>query len=152
MAQEYPNSGAMFTREKRSQNSADMSGDFTISGDVLDYILREYENGNRSVSLEIAGWKRRSSNGGQFMSVKIQTPYSERGGGQKRGNAPSRGPSRYEERTSPSRPYREERRPAADDDDRFNRGNRGRQKSFDEDMNDDLPDFDKPSREKRRWE
>lgn len=75
----YPNTGAMFAREKKSDKAADMGGDFTIEEEVLDYILRCVDR-REPVKLEIAGWKRRTRDGGQMLSIKIQTPYEERGG------------------------------------------------------------------------
>lgn len=85
----YPNSGAMFGRNKTSDKAADMGGDFTLEDDVLDYILLCVER-RRPIKLEIAGWKRRTRDGGQMLSLKIQTPYEERGGApqrqQSRGN------------------------------------------------------------------
>ena len=107
-AEDYPNTGAMFAREKKSEKAADMGGDFTLEGDVLDYVIRCAERGE-PVKLEIAGWKRRTRQGGQMLSVKIQTPYEQRGGGPRqnnynRGAQPQRGG--YSGRGEPARQER----------------------------------------------
>lgn len=75
----YPNSGAMFAREKRSEKAADFGGQFTLDDDILDYIVRKAERGE-PVELEISGWKRRSTNGGTLLGLKIELPWKERGG------------------------------------------------------------------------
>lgn len=80
----YENSGAIFNRNKKSDKGPDMGGDFTLGGEVLDYIIRQYESG-QEVKLDISAWRRHSNNGGTFMSLKIDRPYSERSG-----NAPRR--------------------------------------------------------------
>ena len=72
----YPNSGALFARQKRSQNSADVGGDFTIDGDVLDYIVREARKG--SVKLEISGWRKMGRNNQPWTSIKVAIPYALR--------------------------------------------------------------------------
>lgn len=91
--QTYPNSGSMHARQKRSQNAADMGGDFLLSDDVLDYVINQANLGG-DVKLEISAWRRQSRSGNTFWSLKIQTPYSERGG-QQRGNYQNRN-SRYD--------------------------------------------------------
>ena len=77
MANQYPNSGSLFVRDKRSPKAADYGGDFTLDNEVLDYVLRQAERG-QPVKLEISGWKRMGRNNTTFISVKIDTPYAER--------------------------------------------------------------------------
>lgn len=74
---DYPNSGAMFARQKRSERAADFSGQFTLDGDVLDYILRCAERGDK-VELDISGWKRHTTNSGQMLGLKIELPLAVR--------------------------------------------------------------------------
>lgn len=74
----YPNSGALFARQKRTPNSADVGGDFTIDGDVLEYILREARKG--SVKLEISGWRKMGRSNEPFTSIKVAIPWKDRQG------------------------------------------------------------------------
>lgn len=80
MEKSFGSGGAMFVREKKSQNAADYGGDVTLEGDVLDYIVRKAANGEE-VKVEIGGWKRQGRNG-SFLSLKVQLPYAERQSGQ----------------------------------------------------------------------
>jgi hypothetical protein len=75
----YPNSGAMFARQKKSDSASDFGGDFTLDDDVLDYVVSCAERG-QPVKLEISAWKRRTQDGGSFLSLALQTPYETRGG------------------------------------------------------------------------
>jgi hypothetical protein len=74
--QNYPNSGALFSQQKKSQNSPDMTGNVVVSEDVLDYILNHANQGE--VKLEISGWRRQAQSGTNFVSLKINIPYAER--------------------------------------------------------------------------
>lgn len=69
--EEKPNRGAMFTRQKRSDNHPDFGGDFTLGGDVLDYIIRCAEN-RETPKLRISAWKKQTARGGVMMSLQIQ--------------------------------------------------------------------------------
>jgi len=80
---QYPNSGTLFVRDKRSPKAADYGGDFTLDGEVLDYVLRSAERG-QPVKLEISGWKRQGRNNTTFISLKLDTPYAERSNNQSR--------------------------------------------------------------------
>lgn len=124
----YPNSGAMFARQKRSERAADFGGQFTIDEDVLDYVLRCAERGQK-VELEISAWKRQTSNSGQMLGLKIELPLSERnpsrntqsrpGGSYRSGGGEQ---SRYQSRDQGN--YRGEQK----------------QRDFRRDMNDDFPE------------
>lgn len=74
---EFPNSGSMHSREKRTPNAPDMGGDFTITGEVLDYVLREAQN-SREVKLELSAWRKMSRANVAFLSLSINTPYAYR--------------------------------------------------------------------------
>lgn len=71
------NGGALFQRQKKSQNSPDMGGDFTLEGDVLDYILDCASRGE-PVKLDIAAWRKMSRNNGTFMSISVNIPWQVR--------------------------------------------------------------------------
>jgi hypothetical protein len=76
--QRFPNSGTIFpSKNRRSENSPDFYGDFVISDDVLDYVIREAERG-RDVKLELSGWSRMSRNNLNFTSLKVNIPYEVR--------------------------------------------------------------------------
>jgi hypothetical protein len=76
--QRYPNSGALFpVKQKRSDNSPDMTGNILIADDVLDYILREAEKGD-DVKMELSAWIRTGRNNNTFTSIKINIPYDQR--------------------------------------------------------------------------
>ena len=105
--QQFPNSGALFpTRQKRSDNSPDISGSITITDDVLDYVLREAEHGDE-VKLELSGWQRMSRNNTNFTSLKVNIPYAVR---MEEGNPtyrePDHRPVRRDERQLYSQPQR----------------------------------------------
>lgn len=76
--QRFPNSGALFSvREKRSDNSPDMTGNILIADDVLDYIMREAEKGG-DVKMELSAWIRTGRNNNTFTSIKLNIPYDQR--------------------------------------------------------------------------
>lgn len=76
--QRFPNNGALLpSKNRRSENSPDYYGDFVISDDVLDYVVREAERG-RDVKLELSGWSRMSRNNMNFTSLKVNIPYEVR--------------------------------------------------------------------------
>jgi hypothetical protein len=74
---DYPNSGSMFVRDKKSEKAADYGGDFTIDAEVLDYVIKQYERG-LPVKLELSAWSRQGRNNTKFLSLKVDTPWSER--------------------------------------------------------------------------
>ena len=70
------NSGALFPRQKKSQNSPDMGGDFTLDGAVLDYVLKQAQRG--PVKLDVSAWRKMGRNNTAFTSIKIDIPWSVR--------------------------------------------------------------------------
>lgn len=98
--QSFPNSGALFSnRNKRSEQSPDLTGNIEISEDVLDYIVREATLGN-TVRVELSGWMRTGRNNNTFTSVKINIPYNVRM--EETSNPVYRKPS-YQPRQAPQR-------------------------------------------------
>jgi hypothetical protein len=76
--QRFPNSGAIFpVRQKKSDNSPDMTGNILIADDVLDYIMREAEKGG-DVKMELSAWVRTGRNNNTFTSIKLNIPYDQR--------------------------------------------------------------------------
>lgn len=76
--EQYPNRGSLFANtNKRSENSADYNGYITMTGEVLDYVMREAERGGE-VKLELSGWRRMSRNNNAFTSLSVAIPYAVR--------------------------------------------------------------------------
>lgn len=127
--QRFPNSGGLFpVKQKKSENSPDYFGNILIADDVLDYILREAQDGNE-VQLELSGWSRISRSNTNFTSVKINIPYEVRM--EEGGNPtyrPGRRPPQQQQRSYSQQSGRTERRPAPKRDEDFSRG-------------DSMPDF-----------
>lgn len=133
----YPNSGALFPRQKKTEKSPDMGGDFTLNGEVLQYVLDCAQRG-APVKLEIVGRRRMGRNNMSFISLNVNTPYEERGGGQRNGQPqgyPNRGnPPAYSQQRQPQQnsyaaqrggmaePSRQQRNDQFDDS--FERGDR----------------------------
>lgn len=65
--------GAMFPRPKKSQNSPDMTGDFILQGEVLDYVAAELQRGNTEIKLYMSAW-RNQGNSGPFNSFVVRPP------------------------------------------------------------------------------
>lgn len=84
MAGNFQNGGALFHRQKKSPKAADYGGDFTLEGEVLDYVLRCVER-NEQVKLDISGWQRQGRNNTNFISLSIEKPYALRQQGEQRG-------------------------------------------------------------------
>ena len=77
MRQEFPNSGAVFGRDKTSDKSPDLGGNFSIDNEVLDYVLACAER-NEKVTLEISAWRKQSRSGNNYMSITVNIPYKVR--------------------------------------------------------------------------
>ncbi len=73
---EFPNSGAMFNRQKRSPASPDMTGQFTLNDDVLSYVMQQAQAG-LPVELEVKGWHKASQKG-PFVSLSVDIPFQVR--------------------------------------------------------------------------
>ena len=80
MATNKGSGGALFSRQKRNDAAPDMGGDITIEGDELDFLIRCAEEG-KPVKLEISAWKKRTRDGGSFLSLSAQIPYAVRNEG-----------------------------------------------------------------------
>jgi hypothetical protein len=158
--QRFPNNGGLFpVNDKRSDNSPDMSGTILIADDVLDYIVREAQNGNE-VLMELKGWRRISRNNTNYESIAINIPYnvrmeeggnptyrSQRGGGRRysqpqRRRDDDRGDpqgNRYSQQSCRGRYDERNPPPRRNDDDEFSRGDR--MPDFLRDDDDDAPPF-----------
>jgi len=75
----YPNTGALFPRPKKSENSPEMGGDFSIDGEVKAYVIQCIK-ANQPIKLELSGWRKTDRNGKPFYSLKVRTPWETRDG------------------------------------------------------------------------
>lgn len=65
---EYPNSGALFSNTvKKNPKAPDYRGDVLLDLSTLGL-------GQGRVKLELAGWKKTSSKGNTFLSLKVSLP------------------------------------------------------------------------------
>jgi hypothetical protein len=68
-----PNSGSLFSREKKSQNHPDMGGYFTMDETLLEY-LNDCHSKGEEMKLELSGW-RKQGNKGSFLSLSVKKPW-----------------------------------------------------------------------------
>ena len=71
--EEKPNRGAMFTREKRTQNSPDFGGDFSLDADVLAHVVECAKRGE-PVKLRVSAWRKQTQNRGPMLTMEISVP------------------------------------------------------------------------------
>ena len=65
-------SGALFNnRKKNSQNAPDMNGNITLSPKLVQYLNEKMARGEPR-SLDISGWRKRSGQGMEFLSLSIK--------------------------------------------------------------------------------
>lgn len=71
----YPNSGALFTNDRKThEKSPDFQGDVTVEVGLLKELMSQEENG--FVKLRLSGWRKQSSRGG-FVSLKVSAPFQK---------------------------------------------------------------------------
>ncbi len=64
---QYPNSGALFMRDKKSEKSPDWGGEITMEASLLKKLIEESDGDG--VKIKLSGWVRQG-NRGEFISVK----------------------------------------------------------------------------------
>jgi hypothetical protein len=64
---QYPNSGALFTRDKKSEKSPDWGGEINMEISLLKRLIEESEDDG--VKIKLSGWVRQG-NRGEFISLK----------------------------------------------------------------------------------
>jgi hypothetical protein len=64
---QYPNSGALFTRDKKSEKSPEWGGDITMEVSLLKKLIEESDGDG--VKIKLSGWVRQG-NRGEFISIK----------------------------------------------------------------------------------
>jgi hypothetical protein len=71
---QYPPSGALFRKDKKTEQSPDMDGYVEIDDQMLSDIAQEIQaSSDRKTKLHIACWTRESKSGMKFMSIKPRT-------------------------------------------------------------------------------
>jgi hypothetical protein len=71
MSQEYPNTGGMWkTKEKRHEKSPDMWGELKIDPEYLRELIADADG---LVTVKIDAWKKTTTAGNTFLSLKINT-------------------------------------------------------------------------------
>lgn len=73
MANQYPNSGALWTPKfpKKHDQAPDLRGDIKIEVDLIAELMSQAEDGQ--VTIKLDGWKRRDANGNHMVSIKVDT-------------------------------------------------------------------------------
>lgn len=66
--------GAMFPRQKKSQNSPDSTGDFILTGDTLAYVMDQLQGGASEIKLYISSWRKQDRSGSPMLSFSIRPP------------------------------------------------------------------------------
>ena len=64
---QYPNSGALFMRDKKSEKSPEWGGDITMEASLLKKLIEESDGDG--VKIKLSGWVRQG-NRGEFISIK----------------------------------------------------------------------------------
>jgi hypothetical protein len=64
---QYPNSGALFMREKKSEKAPEWGGEITMEVSLLKKLIEESDGDG--VKIKISGWVRQG-NRGEFISIK----------------------------------------------------------------------------------
>lgn len=71
------NSGALFNRNKKTNNSPDMGGDVTLDRRMVDYLVKCLEDGIEP-KLELSAWRKGARGGSSYLSLSVAVPYSLR--------------------------------------------------------------------------
>ena len=65
--------GALFKNAKKtSQNAPDYTGSMTLDADLIVYIMDKFNAGEEMVDLDLAGWKKKSGKGIDFLSLSVK--------------------------------------------------------------------------------
>ena len=72
----YPNSGALFTNDKKvNEKSPDFNGDIQVEVSLLQDLIKQADNG--LVKIRLGGWRKQTSRG-WMLSLKVSTPMAPR--------------------------------------------------------------------------
>ena len=67
---QYPNSGALFMRDKKSEKAPEWGGDINMEVSLLKALIEESDG--ESVKIKLSGWVRQG-NRGEFISIKYDS-------------------------------------------------------------------------------
>lgn len=72
----YPNSGALFTNDKKvNDKSPDFNGDVQVEVSLLKELMAQADNG--LVKIRLGGWRKQTSRG-WMLSLKVSAPFSNK--------------------------------------------------------------------------
>lgn len=111
---DYPAGGVLFTNNRKQKDShPDYTGNIELEAQVVHDLYAQLQEGIKNPKLDIAGWRKQSSKGTTFISLRGNVIYerTERG---KQGGAGQSGGSPRQERAAPQR---DQRRSSNDIDD-----------------------------------
>jgi uncharacterized protein (DUF736 family) len=71
-----PNTGSIFiNRDKKAENHPDMRGLVHVDRNLLIDLLSKHKEG--MIKLQLAGWKRNTKNGEDYLSLGVSEPYEK---------------------------------------------------------------------------
>lgn len=72
----YPNSGALFTNDKKvNEKSPDFQGDVQVEVSLLQDLIKQAEGG--LVKIRLGGWRKQTSRG-WMLSLKVSAPFASK--------------------------------------------------------------------------
>lgn len=66
--------GALFPRQKKTQNSPDNTGDFILTGPSLDYVTDQLRNGASEIKLYVSAWVKQDRSNQPMLSFTVRPP------------------------------------------------------------------------------
>lgn len=71
-----PNTGSVFiNRDKKAENHPDMRGSIHVDRNLLIDLLTKNKEG--MIKLQLAGWKRNTKSGEDYLSLGVSEPYEK---------------------------------------------------------------------------
>jgi hypothetical protein len=73
----YPPGGVLFHQDKkRSPKAPDYTGNLEISRETLNHLIAMAKK-DEPLKMQLSGWRKRSKNGGTFLSLVAAKPYEK---------------------------------------------------------------------------
>jgi hypothetical protein len=66
--------GAMFPRQKKGEKSPDMTGDFILTGETLDFIAQQLQSGAGQIKLYVSAWRNVDRGNQPYNSFIVRPP------------------------------------------------------------------------------
>jgi uncharacterized protein (DUF736 family) len=77
MSGSYPPGGVLFTNNRKTKDTQpDFRGNLEISKDLLKVLVEQAKAGEK-INMDVAGWKKTSKTGTDFISMKADKPYKK---------------------------------------------------------------------------